>query len=234
MVVGARRTSRRRSRRPATCRSPVLPPTRAQVGATNVNLPVRVLSPGNDGSVDQSNKVDSKADASNHNSTTQTSDQDQSGSGGCGCASDPIQVAQQSSGSLQGAFALSAADQLGAENSNTPVRVGSSGNGGSVDQSNKVKSDASATNWNSTDQSADQDQGSSRQPVRLWRRCRDPGAGTELRQRPGRSVGLRCVPGLRQVGVRLQLGRQLQRPGPCLEPRQRRFGRPVEQGRVEG
>ena len=58
-----------------------------------MNLPVRVLSPGNDGSVDQSNKVDSKADASNHNSTTQTSDQDQSGSGGCGCASDPIQVA---------------------------------------------------------------------------------------------------------------------------------------------
>jgi hypothetical protein len=135
-----------------------------QVGAKNVNLPVRVLSPGNDGSVDQSNLVDSKADASNHNSMTQTSDQDQSGSGGCGCASDPIQVAQQSSGSLQGAFALSAADQLGAENSNTPVRVGSSGNGGSVEQSNKVKSDASATNSNSTDQSAGQDQSSSDSP----------------------------------------------------------------------
>ncbi len=129
-----------------------------QVGAKNVNLPVRVLSPGSDGSVDQSNTVDSSADTSNHNSTTQTSDQDQSGSGGCGCASDPIQVADQSSGSLQGAFAFSAADQSGAKNDNSPVRVGSSGNGGSVDQSNTARSDASATNSNSTTQTADQDQ----------------------------------------------------------------------------
>ena len=138
--------------------------TATQVGAKNVNLPVRVLSPGNDGSVDQSNKVDSNADASNSNHTTQTSDQDQSGSSGCGCSSDPIQVTQQSSGSLQGAFALSAADQLGAKNDNSPVRVGSSGNGGSVDQSNTDKSDASATNRNSTDQSADQDQSSPSSP----------------------------------------------------------------------
>jgi hypothetical protein len=129
-----------------------------QVGAKNVNLPVRVLSPGSDGSVHQSNTVDSSAAASNDNSTTQKSDQDQSGSGGCGCSSDPIQVADQSSGSLQGAFALSAADQSGAKNDNSPVRVGSSGNGGSVDQSNSVKSDASSTNSNSTTQSADQDQ----------------------------------------------------------------------------
>jgi hypothetical protein len=127
-----------------------------QVGAQNVNLPVRVLSPGNDGSVDQSNKVDSNATASNHNSTTQNADQEQSGSGGCGCASDPIQVADQSSGSLQGAFALSAADQSGAKNENSPVRVGSSGNGGSVDQSNTVDSGASSTNWNDTKQTADQ------------------------------------------------------------------------------
>jgi hypothetical protein len=138
--------------------------TATQIGAKNVNTPVRVLSPGNDGSVDQSNKVDSNADASNSNHTNQMSDQDQSGSGGCGCSSDPIQVTQQSSGSLQGAFALSAADQLGAENENSPVRVGSSGNGGSVDQSNTDKSDASATNRNSTDQTADQDQSSSSSP----------------------------------------------------------------------
>jgi hypothetical protein len=135
-----------------------------QYGATNTNLPVRVLSPGNDGSVHQSNTVDSSADARNSNSTTQKSDQDQSGSGGCGCSSDPIQVADQSSGSLQGAFALSAAGQVGAKNQNSPVRVGSSGNGGSVDQSNSVKSDASATNWNSTSQTADQDQSSSSRP----------------------------------------------------------------------
>jgi len=131
-----------------------------QLGATNVNKPVRVLSPGNDGSVTQSNSVDSTADATNHNSTTQKSDQDQSGSG-CGCSSDPIQVAEQSSGSLQGAFALSTAGQFGAKNDNSPVRVGSSGNGGSVDQSNEATSDASAANWNSTTQTADQDQSGS-------------------------------------------------------------------------
>jgi hypothetical protein len=116
-----------------------------------------VLSPGSDGSVHQSNSVDSNADASNHNSTTQQADQDISGSG----SGDPIQVADQSSGSLQGAFALSAADQSGAKNSNSPVRVGSSGGGGNVDQSNKATSDASADNSNRTYQTADQDQSGS-------------------------------------------------------------------------
>jgi hypothetical protein len=130
-----------------------------QVGAKNVNLPVRVLSPGNDGSVDQSNTVTSTADSTNTNTTTQTSDQDQTGSGGCGCGSgDPIQVTEQSSGSLQGAVALSAAGQVGAKNESSPVRVGSSGSNGSVTQSNAVTSDASASNANTTTQTADQDQ----------------------------------------------------------------------------
>jgi hypothetical protein len=128
-----------------------------QLGATNSNSPVRVLSPGNDGSVTQSNTVGSTADASNSNSTTQSSDQDQSGSG-CGCSSDPIQIAEQSSGSLQGAYALSAAEQSGAKNDNSPVRVGSSGSSGDVNQSNTATSDASADNSNSTTQTADQDQ----------------------------------------------------------------------------
>jgi hypothetical protein len=131
-----------------------------QLGAKNENSPVRVLSHGDDGSVTQSNSVDSTADASNSNTTTQTSDQDQSGSG-CGCSSDPIQIAEQSSGSLQGAYALSAAGQSGAKNDNSPVRVGSSGSGGNVDQSNKATSDASADNSNSTTQTADQDQSGS-------------------------------------------------------------------------
>jgi trimeric autotransporter adhesin len=131
-----------------------------QIGAKNVNQPVRVLSHGDDGSVTQSNTVGSTADASNSNSTTQKSDQDQSGSG-CGCSSDPIQVTEQSSRSLQGAFALSAAGQFGAKNDNSPVRVGSSGSGGTVDQSNHASSDASATNSNRTYQTADQDQSGS-------------------------------------------------------------------------
>ena len=47
----------------------------------NSNDPVRVWSPGNDGSVDQSNKAESKADSTNRNSTSQDGDQSQSGSG---------------------------------------------------------------------------------------------------------------------------------------------------------
>ena len=129
-----------------------------QVNPSNTNISVRVLSPGKDGAVDQSNTVKSKADATNTNGTTQTSDQDQS-AGGCGCTPDPIQVAQQSSGSLQGALALSAADQQGAKNDASPVRVGSSGSNGKVDQSNSATSKADASNKNSTTQSADQDSG---------------------------------------------------------------------------
>ena len=131
-----------------------------QIGAENVNLPVRVLSPGSNGSVDQSNSVESTADSTNTNTTRQKSDQDQTGRG-CGCASsDPIQIAEQSSGSYQGAAALSAAGQFGAKNDNSPVRVGSGGYDGSVTQSNSDTSDASASNTNSTKQTADQDQSS--------------------------------------------------------------------------
>ena len=129
-----------------------------QVNPSNTNISVRVLSPGKDGAVDQSNTVKSKADATNTNGTTQTSDQDQS-AGGCGCTPDPIQVAQQSSGSLQGALALSAADQQGAKNDASPVRVGSSGSNGKVDQSNSATSKADASNKNGTTQTADQNSG---------------------------------------------------------------------------
>jgi hypothetical protein len=130
-----------------------------QVDPSNTNVSVRVLSPGNDGAVDQSNSVSSTADATNTNTTTQTADQDAS-AGGCGCGSSgPIQVVKQFSGSLQGALALSAAEQKGATNDTSPVRVGSGGSNGSVTQSNDASSTASADNTNSTTQSADQDSG---------------------------------------------------------------------------
>ena len=127
---------------------------------TNTNISVRVLSPGNDGSVSQTNSVSSNATASNHNSTDQSSNQDQSGGGGCGCQStDPaVQTSDQSSWNKQAAGALSSAKQEGAKNTNLPVRVGSPGNDGSVSQSNSVDSHASADNSNGTDQTAHQDE----------------------------------------------------------------------------
>jgi epidermal growth factor receptor substrate 15 len=131
----------------------------SQSGARNTNVPVRVLSPGNGGSVTQSNDVSSTARASNDNVTDQRLDQDQSTSGGCGCqAGEGIQVGEQSSWSKQGAGALSLASQQGAQNENSPVRVLSWGNDGRVSQSNSVDSDAKARNSNSTDQDAGQRQ----------------------------------------------------------------------------
>jgi len=135
----------------------------SQLNPTNKNISVRVLSPGNDGNVTQTNSVSSTADASNRNSTDQSSDQDPTGNGGsCGCGSAPldIQVAKQDASNQQAAAALSAASQTGAKNENMPVRVLSPANGGSVSQSNDVSSSAKASNHNSTDQDVDQDQSS--------------------------------------------------------------------------
>jgi hypothetical protein len=122
-----------------------------QTSPSNTNIGIRVFSDGNDGSVSQTNSADSSADASNSNSTDQTSNQSQGGAGG-------IQTSTQSADNSQLAAALSTANQAGASNVNIPIRVGSDGNGGNVEQSNTVSSDAGASNDNTTNQSADQSQ----------------------------------------------------------------------------
>ena len=134
-----------------------------QYGASNTNIPVRVLSKGDNGRVSQSNSVDSSATAANLNATKQDADQDQGGKGrDCGCDGGGIQAIGQEAKSDQDATALSAALQSGASNTNTPVRVGSKGDDGSVSQSNSVESDATALNVNLTKQDADQSQGGSK------------------------------------------------------------------------
>ena len=131
-----------------------------QDGATNRNIPVRVLSKGDGGDVTQSNSVDSSAAAGNLNVTKQYADQDQGGKskGECGCASDGVQAIGQEAKSEQSAGALSLALQSGASNTNTPVRVGSKGDDGDVTQTNSVDSKAKALNVNLTGQKADQEQ----------------------------------------------------------------------------
>ena len=52
------------------------------------------------------------------------------------------------------------ASQTGAKNTNVPIRVGSEGDNGDVSQTNSVDSEATASNENSAEQSADQDQSS--------------------------------------------------------------------------
>jgi hypothetical protein len=129
-----------------------------QKGAENENISVRVLSPGKNGSVSQSNVASSNATAGNSNRTGQTADQSQAG-GSCGCGSG-TQVIGQSASNLQGAAAFSATIQEKPSNSNTPIRVLSEGDDGDVTQSNVATSNATAANENGTSQTADQSQGS--------------------------------------------------------------------------
>ena len=130
----------------------------AQEGASNANAPVRVDSKGYDGHVSQSNSVDSDAIAGNTNLTIQDAGQESWGGRECGCHGGiGIQAIGQEAKNEQGAAALSAALQHGAKNENAPVRVGSYGGGGSVEQSNSVGSSATAANLNGLHQKADQD-----------------------------------------------------------------------------
>ena len=127
-----------------------------QVKPSNVNAPVRVLSKGDDGDVTQSNSTTAIAAALNDNDTKQSIDQTQGG--GRGHGSDYVQVAGQGSWSKQKADADAAAIQLGASNVNAPVREGSPGGGGSVEQSNSVGALGLALNSNKSRQWLDQRQ----------------------------------------------------------------------------
>jgi hypothetical protein len=111
-----------------------------QVKPSNSNISVRILSPGNDGAVSQSNEADSNANATNNATTTQGSNQNQSGSGS------GVQSSTQSAETEQKAIGLSSATQIKPENDNLSVRILSPGDGGSVSQENEATSNATATN----------------------------------------------------------------------------------------
>ena len=119
----------------------------------NSNDPVRVWSPGSDGSVSQSNSAESTADSTNSNTVSQDGDQSQSGGSGI-----EIQALGQEAENGQLATALSGTFQLHPSNRNGETRVYSPGRGGSVDQSNDASSSATADNTNRTTQKATQRQ----------------------------------------------------------------------------
>ena len=119
-----------------------------QTNPSNTNISIRVLSPGNDGNVTQSNTAGSSAAAGNASNTTQGSTQ--SAGGGA------IQSSSQSASTSQLAAALSLASQTGAKNTNVPIRVLSEGNNGNVSQTNGVSSRADAGNAAATGQTASQ------------------------------------------------------------------------------
>jgi hypothetical protein len=128
-----------------------------QVGAKNEHIAVRVQSPGDAGKVEQSNTVLSGAAAGNLNGTSQNATQAQGG-GDCKCKDGGTQAIGQDAKNHQGALAISGAEQIGATNEITPVRVDSRGDDGDVEQSNTVASLATAANLNGLEQNATQRQ----------------------------------------------------------------------------
>jgi hypothetical protein len=126
-----------------------------QVAPTNVNIVVRVDSPGNDGPVTQTNSSVADATGSNANHVVQAADQSQiAGGPGTGQTQDTSQSApttQQSTGSA-------ASTQVNPMNVNIVVRNKSPGDEGPVSQSNSSQATAVAANTNAVDQAASQAQ----------------------------------------------------------------------------
>ena len=130
-----------------------------QVKPTNTATSIRVLSPGDDGDVTQSNDATAIGIAANGNKTEQSIDQSQAGGGGHG--SDYAQIAGQEAGNYQKADADATAVQVKPTNTASSIRVLSPGDDGDVTQSNDATALGVALNLNHTDQSIDQQQSGS-------------------------------------------------------------------------
>ena len=131
-----------------------------QEHASNKNIPVRIGSEGDNGSVSQENNSAALSFAGNAAKTAQGVEQTQDS--GCGCkhgGGDAVQAVGQ--GAFTGQFADSKATsiQKGAENSNTPVRIFSKGDDGDVEQSNNSIALSEALNAATTEQAVGQSQG---------------------------------------------------------------------------
>jgi len=118
-----------------------------QIAPQNTNVNVRVLSPGANGPVSQTNASTAVALAGNANLTGQGITQSGSGS----------QQAGQAAGSSQDAAAGAESVQVKPENTNVDVRVLSDGADGPVSQANTSTAAALAANLNATDQQVAQD-----------------------------------------------------------------------------
>jgi hypothetical protein len=132
-----------------------------QIDPSNENISVRVLSPGNDGDVKQSNNSSAESGALNANMTGQGTTQVQSGGG---AAAKALQQAAQFADSNQSADSKANSTQKNPSNENISVRVLSAGDNGSVDQSNNSDAKSFAGNKNGLIQNTDQNQGGGTSP----------------------------------------------------------------------
>jgi hypothetical protein len=119
----------------------------------NQNIAVRIMSPGDDGSVTQTNSSDATSAAGNKNTTDQSAAQSGGGSGA-------IQHAGQQASNKQDASSEATSEQKHPSNVNVPVRIFSPGDGGSVKQTNSSSANSAAGNKNATSQKSAQDTGS--------------------------------------------------------------------------
>jgi hypothetical protein len=134
--------------------------TSTQVKPSNNNISVRIGSPGDDGSVTQTNSSKAASVAGNKNSTDQSVGQSGGGSGG-------TQSVDQSAGNKQDAQSDATSEQIKPSNTNINVRIGSKGNNGSVTQTNSSDAKSAAGNKNETSQQAEQGSGAAdKSPVR--------------------------------------------------------------------
>jgi hypothetical protein len=130
--------------------------TSVQEHASNENIPVRIGSNGDNGSVSQSNDSVALSFAGNAASTSQGVEQSQAG---CGCGGDHVQAVGQEAFTGQIADSEATSIQKGAKNSNTPVRIHSEGDDGDVEQSNTSLGLSAALNAAKTEQAVGQSQG---------------------------------------------------------------------------
>jgi hypothetical protein len=133
--------------------------TSKQIKPSNSNIPVRIGSKGDNGSVSQSNDSTAASAALNLAKTEQNAQQTQSDSCGCKGGGDAVQAVGQFAWTGQKAKSDATSVQKGASNSNVPVRIKSKGDDGDVSQSNASTALSAAVNAAKTEQNATQDQG---------------------------------------------------------------------------
>ena len=127
---------------------------------SNSNISVRIHSKGDDGAVSQSNNSVAGSAAGNVAGTTQGVEQSQGD--GCGCkhgGGSGVQAVGQEAKTIQVAESEAKSVQEHARNENIPVRIGSEGGGGSVEQSNNSVAGSLAGNAAHTTQGVEQTQG---------------------------------------------------------------------------
>ena len=123
-----------------------------QTNPSNSNISVRIFSPGDNGSVSQSNNSAAGSIAGNAASTTQGVSQSQGGGGG-------EQAVGQVADTIQKAKSNAESKQEKPSNSNISVRIHSKGSDGAVEQANNSIAGSAAGNLAETTQGVEQSQG---------------------------------------------------------------------------